>query len=247
MHRFFLPPDRFSAQQVTFPIETATQIRRVLRLESGTRVVALDNSGRSFMVRISIVGKDVIGEIESVVLNEDHEPPYRLTLLTPLTRREKFEWILQKCTEAGATRFIPTVSERSLVRLADEGPEKRERREKIIREAAEQSSRSRIPELNDALNFTDALTFPSEADALKILFWEKADETTLKTLLGETVARGVPADVFLAVGPEGGYSDAEAAAARDAGWKIVTLGKRILRMETAALAAVLLINYGLNG
>lgn len=246
MHRFFLSPDFFSGRKVSFPIETANQIRRVLRLESGTRVVALDNSGRSFTVRLSIVGKDVSGEIESELF-EDHESPYRLTLLTPLTRREKFEWILQKCTEAGAARFIPTVSERSLVRLADEGPEKRERREKIIREAAEQSNRTRIPDLGESSGLADALTIPTEADALKIFFWERAEDATLKELLTAAEARPLPNQILLAVGPEGGYSDAEAAAARAAGWRIATLGKRILRMETAALAAVLLTNYGLNG
>lgn len=246
MHRFFIPPEYFSASEVSFPHETANQIRRVLRLEDGTRVVALDHSGRSFSVRLSIVGKEVIGGIEAE-LQEDHETPYRLTLLTPLTRREKFEWMLQKCTEAGVGRFVPIVSERSLVRLTDEGDEKRDRRVKILREAAEQSSRTRVPELSAAVTLTEALNLPADAAALKIFFWEKAEDVTLKSILTETALKPLPTQVFLAVGPEGGFSDAEAAAARDAGWRIVTLGKRILRVETAALAAVLLTNYGLNG
>ncbi len=252
MHRFFLPADSFSSDTVFFPPETANQIRRVLRLRNGERVVALKREGRGFLVELTVddraVQGRIVGEAES-----GHETPYRMTLLTPVTRREKFEWILQKCTEAGVGRFLPTISERSLIRSAADLAGKRERWEKIILEAAEQSGRDRVPELMEPMTF-DAAVGPRPAASpagsgfgpLKILFWEEAEELTLRALLEGTRRTGTPSDVYLAVGPEGGYGAGEAAAARAAGWRIATLGKRILRMETAALAAVLLTNYGLE-
>ena len=252
MHRFFLPADSFSSDTVFFPPETANQIRRVLRLRNGERVVALKREGRGFLVELTAVDKTVQGKIVGEA-EAGHETPYRLTLLTPVTRREKFEWVLQKCTEAGVGRFLPTISERSLIRSAADLGGKRERWEKIILEAAEQSGRDRVPELMEPMTF-DAAVGPRPAASpagsgfgpLKVLFWEEAEELTLRALLEETRRTGTPSDVYLAVGPEGGYGAGEAAAARAAGWRIATLGKRILRMETAALAAVLLTNYGLE-
>lgn len=252
MHRFFLPADSFSSDTVFFPPETANQIRRVLRLRNGERVVALKREGRGFLVELTAVDKTVQGKIVGEA-EAGHETPYRLTLLTPVTRREKFEWVLQKCTEAGVGRFLPTISERSLIRSAADLGGKRERWEKIILEAAEQSGRDRVPELMEPMTF-DAAVGPRPAASpagsgfgpLKILFWEEAEELTLRALFEGTRRTGTPSDVYLAVGPEGGYGAGEAAAARAAGWRIATLGKRILRMETAALAAVLLTNYGLE-
>ena len=252
MHRFFLPADSFSSDTVFFPPEMANQIRRVLRLRNGERVVALKREGRGFLVELTAVDKTVQGKIVGEA-EAGHETPYRLTLLTPVTRREKFEWVLQKCTEAGVGRFLPTISERSLIRSAADLGGKRERWEKIILEAAEQSGRDRVPELMEPMTF-DAAVGPRPAASpagsgfgpLKVLFWEEAEELTLRALLEGTRRTGTPSDVYLAVGPEGGYGAGEAAAARAAGWRIATLGKRILRMETAALAAVLLTNYGLE-
>lgn len=264
MHRFFLPAGSFSSDAVLFPPETANQIRRVLRLRDGERVVALKREGRGFLVELTVDDRAVQGRIVGEA-EAGHETPYRMTLLTPVTRREKFEWILQKCTEAGVGRFLPTISERSLIRSAADLAGKRERWEKIILEAAEQSGRDRVPELMEPTTFEAAIAARTEdlpadpslspgsdplpappSGSLKVLFWEEAEELTLRALLEETRRTGMPSDVYLAVGPEGGYGAGEAAAARLAGWRIATLGKRILRMETAALAAVLLTNYGLE-
>lgn len=246
MHRFFVPKDAFQAESVVFPEESANQIRRVLRLRDGERVAALDGDGRAVEVSVSTVGKTVIGKIERD-LPTDHEVLYRLTLLAPLTRREKFEYLLQKCTEAGVTRFLPTVSERSLVQDPRDADEKRTRWEKILKEAAEQSSRDRVPELMNAMQLRDALTIQAASEAIKLLFWEEADAgSAIRDVFAERVSAAPVTDVLLAVGPEGGYSEAEAAFARDHGWRIVSLGKRIFRMETAALASVILTNYSLG-
>lgn len=246
MYRFFVPKDAFQAESVVFPEESANQIRRVLRLRDGERVAALDGDGRAVEVSVSTVGKTVIGKIERD-LPTDHEVPYRLTLLAPLTRREKFEYLLQKCTEAGVTRFLPTVSERSLVQDPRDADEKRTRWEKILKEAAEQSSRDRVPELMNALNLQEALMIETAADALKLIFWEEAEAGSALRDIFEARRNAEPVqDVVLAVGPEGGYSEAEVTFARTHGWRVVSLGKRIYRMETAALASVVLTNYGLG-
>lgn len=246
MHRFFIPKDAFQAESVLFPDESANQIRRVLRLRDGERVAVLDGEGRAFEVSVLTAGKAVIGKIERP-LPADHEVPYQLTLLAPLTRREKFEYLLQKCTEAGVTRFLPTVSERSLVQDPHDADEKRSRWEKILKEAAEQSGRDRIPSLMNAQHLREALMIPTASESIKLIFWEEADSgSALRKVFAARRSTVPVADVVLAVGPEGGYSEAEVDFARDHGWQVVSLGKRIYRMETAALASVVLTNYGLE-
>lgn len=258
MHRFFLPLDAFTGDPsrgtvtaIRFPNEFANQIRRVLRLRTGERVITLDNLGHEYETEIVMDGgKQVSGIVHRCAVGT-RELPYALTLLTPLTRREKFEWILQKCTEAGVTRFIPTVSERSLVQSLDDVEAKRERWERIVREAAEQAQRSRIPVLTRGMTLADALraedreTGEKTPVILKLICWEETIEPSLKQVLSGVSGERVK-DVRVAVGPEGGYAAEEIAQARDAGWQDVSLGSRIYRAETAALASVILTIYGLE-
>jgi 16S rRNA (uracil1498-N3)-methyltransferase len=239
MHHFFVPPASFQSGQVIFPPEIAHQISSVLRLHSGQRVCVLDNLGNEFTVELVETGqKTAVGKIIEQTPAQA-EPLFRLALYLCLAQREKFEWMLQKCTETGAAAFIPVISSRSLVQDAAETNKKTTRWEKIIQEAAEQSGRGRIPELKPAVNLAQAAR---QGQGKKIILWEQERSTTLPQALSGVTANNTPA-ISLLVGPEGGFSDEEVHLALEAGWQPVSLGRRILRMETAAIVATALVVY----
>jgi 16S rRNA (uracil1498-N3)-methyltransferase len=162
-----------------------------------------------------------------------------------MTQRAKFEWILQKGVELGVTSFIPVITDRSLVRETAGGVRKTERWEKILQEAAEQCARGRIPEMHPAVPFVQALKDGKKGNALCLIAWEKETGRSLKDSLSR-LDHARPTSVAAMIGPEGGFADEEAHLAIEQGWQPVSLGRRILRMETAALALTTLIMYELE-
>jgi 16S rRNA (uracil1498-N3)-methyltransferase len=234
MHRFFLPSTSFQADTVIFPPETARQISRVLRLQPGQEVVTLDGSGMEFTTRLEEVSPEVARGVVTAKAICSAEPELDLVVYLGHTQREKMEWILQKCTEVGAAAFIPVVTSRSLVQDPAEVEHKRVRWENILREAAEQCGRGRIPVLQACLRFPQALAQSVQFENA-LLCWEGEHALSLsKAVTGRK-------NIGVFIGPEGGFSTEEAAAAQAAGWQPVTLGKRILRMETAAVVACALV------
>ena len=241
MHRFFLDPQNFTPDEVHFDEATSHQIAQVLRLRPGDTVTCLDNHGGAWLVELADVNaKTCLGKIEqSITL--DSEPAVQVTLYLCLAQREKFEWMLQKCTEVGAAAFVPVISSRSLVQEKKGVEQKRERWEAILKEAAEQCGRGRIPRLESVVELKEALANLKSYD-LALAAWEEERELGLKTLL-----RGRPLhSVALLIGPEGGFSSEEMETARAAGAIPVSLGKRTLRMETAAVVATALILHELG-
>ena len=240
MNRFFIPPDCISGNTVNIPDEVSSQIRRVLRLKEGTHVHFLDNTGSLYDSEIHYLDeKHLSAEVTGKRLAEG-EPACRISLFIGLTQREKFEWILQKCTEAGVSRVIPMITERSLVRKSADIAGKTDRWEKILKEAAEQCGRARIPELGRVTDLSGAAAEGSAAD-LALFCWEEEKQKTLRELIDPK--RASIRNLAVMIGPEGGFSEEEAALVRSHGWEPVTLGKRIYRMETAAIAAVILSLY----
>ena len=240
MNRFFVEPSAISETSVTVPDAVSAQIRRVLRLKDGEQVQFLDNSGWVYESEIHYTTE---GYVSAEILNKhiaDSEPDCRISLFIALTQREKFEWILQKCTEAGVARIIPMITERTLIRKASDVSGKLDRWEKILKEAAEQCGRGRIPEITPAVTIEQALLEGKNADA-SLFCWEAEEQNSLHKAI--STLRGTSSAVSLMVGPEGGFSDEEAEKALQSGWNPVTLGKRIYRMETAAMAAVILTLY----
>ena len=243
MNRFFVDPTAVRENSVDIPDETASQIRRVLRLKEGTRVQFLDNCGWLYECSIHYTDpRNVTAEIIEKRPAEG-EPSCTVTLYIGLTQREKFEWVLQKCTEAGISKIVPMITERSLIRKTSDISGKTDRWEKILKEASEQCGRGIIPGLSDALPFRDAIKAGSAADAA-LFCWEDEKQKTLREMLEPL--HGTAANISLMIGPEGGFSAEEAALAQETGWSAVTLGKRIYRMETAAIASVILTLYELE-
>ena len=245
MNRFFIPPSWIQPPQIHFEGETAHQIVRVLRLSPGSIVTVLDGSGIERQVRlINLDRGHVEGEIVSETLSLG-EPRHHLSLYVGLTQRAKFEWILQKGTELGVTNFVPVVTDRSLVRETSGESRKAERWEGILREAAEQCGRGRIPEIQAAVPLTKALVEGLKNHQVCLIAWEKESAASLKECL-PTGPYVRPVTIAALIGPEGGFSDDEASQAIDQGWRPVSLGQRILRMETAATSLAALIMYELG-
>jgi 16S rRNA (uracil1498-N3)-methyltransferase len=240
MHRFFVPPQIFQTDPLVLPPEVAKQITTVLHLKLGERVALLDNQGSEYEVELVTLGsKLALGKIVET-RPAPPEPIPQVTLFLALTQREKFEWALQKCTEAGAGAVMPVITSRSLTQSATEALTKYERWRKILQEAAEQSNRGAIPTLLEPLRFGQALAYARQNAPLNLIAWEKENTTTLKQALAQPE---VPAKIGVFIGPEGGFSSAEIDLACQVGAVPVTLGRRILRMETAAVVAVALILF----
>jgi 16S rRNA (uracil1498-N3)-methyltransferase len=243
MHRFFLTPELFSQPEIVFPPDAARQIRSVLRLRVGQRVIVLDNRGSEYEVDLVQVGPDVRGAVieKRAAIGE---PAHRVALYLGLTQREKFEWMLQKCTEVGAAAFIPVITSRALVQDPRDTEKKLERWQRILQEAAEQSGRGLIPELRPVLRFEQAVRQARQSSRLALIPWEGETNLTLRACLTE----GLPptAHLSLFIGPEGGFSEEEIAVARLEGLRPITLGRRILRMETAAVVATALLLHDLD-
>lgn len=245
MHRFFIKPELINTQHVTFPQDLSHQIVHVLRLGEGDQVAVLDNRGNIHQVRLGLdkPGSNLVGEIIATD-PVTTEPEVEISLYFGLSNRDKVEWILQKGTEIGVSAFHPFCSSRTLVQTTSIPDKKLKRWERIIREAAEQSGRGYLPELYPSEDLSDCLLFASKDSALSLLAWEGANgnEETLSGVLKVFNGR----KVALFVGPEGGFSVVEVKLARESGSQVVSLGRRIMRMETAAIIFPALVLYELG-
>lgn len=239
MNRFYIPSEFQMGEQVVFPPGTAHQISRVLRLRQGETVIVFNGSGMDYYVDLVDVSSH---EVQGRVLDEQAnltEPVIRLTMYLCLAQREKFEWMLQKCTEVGASAFVPVISSRSLVQTPDLD-KKYERWTRILQEASEQSGRASVPSLHPVQTMEQAVQ-SHRVGGLKLLAWEEETSQRLQPVLSQQPDIN---QIAMLIGPEGGFSVEEAVLARSHGWQVITLGKRILRMETAAIvAAALIIDY----
>jgi 16S rRNA (uracil1498-N3)-methyltransferase len=238
MQRFFVPPEWIHGDTVTLEDAVAHQIRNVLRMRPGARVVVLDNAGSEYEIELAAVGKS---EVRGIVVEERPvwgEPEAAITLYQCLLKKDNFEWVLQKCTEIGVSRFVPVMSQRTVVQGVKAN--KIARWERIITEAAEQSGRGRVPELTEPVAFEQAI---NEARAFErvLIPWEQASARGLRDVLESDTKQ-----IAIYIGPEGGFDAGEIALAEGAGAIPVTLGPRILRAETAAVVVSALTLYELD-
>lgn len=222
------------------PAELAHQVRDVLRLAPGGRIHLLDGIGGEYVAQVVEVGrKRVVVRLGARTELPPERGP-RVVLCQGMLKAAKFETVLQKCTELGVAEFVPLPTERAVAATDELSPAKRARWEHILAEAVEQSGGSRLPRLAAPQPLMHALTH-LRAGGIALFPWEGARDQGLRTALLEAVkARGglanVP-EVRIFIGPEGGFSQGEAALAERAGANLVTLGPRILRAETAAIVA----------
>ena len=247
MQRFFLSPTCFLDQTVLLDEPISRQISQVLRMNvEQDQITVLDNSGMEYLVQLAgWQGKQLRGLILGQQMGK-RETARAIWLCFSLTRREKLEWILQKGTEIGVAGFQPFVSERSLSREMTTDLKRQARWETIVREAAEQSRRSRLPEVRPVLPF-DALVKRELPEVTKLIAWEDTEPSLRIT--GAVLGAGQDhneASIQLVIGPEGGFGKAEVALAESNGYKPVSLGASTLRMETACLVGPAIIRHVLE-
>jgi 16S rRNA (uracil1498-N3)-methyltransferase len=240
VRRFFVQPEFLRQGCGTLSDELSRHIATVLRLKTGETLLLADGSGHEAIATIKTSGKNgIVVELHPLYSVPADEGALPVTLCQGLPKGEKMDLILQKATELGVSRIVPFNAERSVARLDGERLSKRLLRwEKIVQEAARQSQRRSVPSVGFYGDFQDLLT--GEAGFLKLLLWEGEKEQGLREVL-ET--REKPASVSIIIGPEGGLTSDEAVKAEQAGYIPVTLGSRILRTETAGLAAVSILQY----
>lgn len=239
MRRFFVSPA--SLQQSVIPLEgdTLHHLSKVLRLAPGEEILLLDGRGNLCQCRLESLGRKS-GEARVLRRWQESEGVLPIQLLQSLPKGDKMELILQKGTELGVSEFVPVLAGRSTPRLlADREDSRQQRWERIIQEAARQCRRPLLPRLAPAIALTEALR--SCTAELRLLPWEEESRP-----LAEVLPQRAPASAAVLIGPEGGFSAAEAALASAAGFLPISLGPRILRSETAgfAVAAILQHHYG---
>src|SRR5690606_11638303 len=173
MHRFFVAPEAIQGQSVTFPEDVAFQLGRVLRMRPGDLVVVLDNSGWEREVELVAIGRREATGVVRLRRRATGEPRTKITLYQSLLKGKKLELVFQKCTELGVVEFVPTLAARCVMDSLDNLSESKfERWRTIIREAAEQSRRGRLPELQPATLFDHALDQTRRLGGLTIIPWE---------------------------------------------------------------------------
>ncbi len=236
--RFFISPDQVSGPEITITGEDVRHIATVLRMKTGDELLLCDGEGTDYAVKIRQVDRAQIRtEIMGKSKREISHP--RITLGQGLPKSDKMDFIVQKATELGVASIVPLVTERTIVKVKDE-VKRTARWRKIAREASMQSNRTGIPQIEGIRGFSDFLrTLAPEPFTLLLLPWEESTEAIKHVLRLNPDVK----NIIVLIGPEGGFSQAEAAEARSKGFHAVSLGPNILRTETAAIAVLGMIGY----
>lgn len=240
MHRFFLP--QIYNETMTITGVDAHHISRVLRMQPGDELQIVSDDGVTAIAAITAVDDGCVTVHCQKKLAESHEPAVRLVLAQGLAKGEKMDFIIQKAVEMGVYSVVPVAMEHSVVRLdGAKAQRKVERWQKIAEAAAKQSKRDIIPRVQPVQSMGEMLA--SCDCTTRIIAYECEDKKSLRAALTAAKEAGGISSLLLIIGPEGGISEAELAAARAAGAVPVSLGRRILRAETAGLVAISAIFY----
>jgi 16S rRNA (uracil1498-N3)-methyltransferase len=243
MRRFFFDPLQREGSTVVLSLEESKHLTKVLRLQPGNAIELLDGLGNVYSGLVVSIGTRAETQIVSTLITaEDQDPGKSLLLCQGLLKGDKMDTVVQKCTELGVTALLPFHSSRCQGRLTAAVAEKKLLRwQRIGLAACKQCQRTRPMTILPAVSY-ELLTgaeYSLHADALQLLFWEEEQAVQLRDLTEITAAESLA----VMIGPEGGISKAEVEAARSRGWQTVSLGKSILRAETASLTAISIIQF----
>lgn len=241
MPKFFFNKNDISRGQVQLFGEDEKHIKTVLRAREGEEVTLCDGEGMDYQCRIASLERGVLLDVLSKEVCET-EPKTKITLYQGLPKADKMELIIQKCVELGVDRIVAVSTERAIVKLDKKETKKLERWQKIAEAAAKQSGRGKIPEIGQqVLKFKEAVAEAKELDGA-IIPYEREQETGIRQFVQNF--KGESVGVF--IGPEGGFADEEIALAQESGIIPITLGKRILRTETAGMTTTAILLYELD-
>lgn len=254
MPQFFLPPEALKDKTFRLTGPEAFHVVKVLRYQPGHSLILFDGKGGRYEAIIKEIGKDgsVVGSLTGTLHRSEERAPVEIILYQALLKSSHWDWVLEKGTELGVSLFAPVVTPRTVVLLheAEKAKAKAERWSRVIMAAAKQCNLTNIPAIKEPVEYRDAIKMAaSDPKALTLLAWEG--------LNGATAGEGIRLDlreadqarghdslrINLFIGPEGGFSDDEVDLAESLGATIFGLGSRIMRADTAALAAVSLLQY----
>lgn len=238
MTRFFVTSSELLDNFITLTGENATHAK-VLRLQQGELVIVCDGQGRECICTVSDINPSQVSLVVQKRQESASEPSVRASVYMAFSKGDKLEHVIQKATELGAYEIVAFPSARSISRPDEKSISKKlDRWQKIAASAAEQSGRGCVPKVRVLRSFKDAIMEGATLD-LPILFYENEQATTLRMALENQAYK----TVALLTGPEGGLEPAEVALAAENGFSVCTLGRRILRCETAPLCALSAVMY----
>lgn len=245
MYRFFVPEENLREKQIVIQGDDVNHIKNVLRMPVGERVTISCGKGVDYVCSIA-----KLGEHEIVLDIQEKQPvktelPVEIILFQALPKKDKMELVIQKAIELGVSRVVPVKAKRCVVKLDDKKEEKKITRWQAIAEAAaKQSGRGIIPEIHSVLGFEQALAM-AEKLATVLIPYELCENMTDSVQAMKKAAAGKSIGIF--IGPEGGFERSEVEQAIDHGAIPISLGKRILRTETAGLAALSVLMFMIEG
>jgi 16S rRNA (uracil1498-N3)-methyltransferase len=231
--------EQFAGESAVMEGEAAHHLGRVLRAQTG-QLYELSDGERVWLGRIESVGRD---RVQFTLVEElpAFERRVDVTLLLAVVKFDAFEWAIEKATELGVSAIVPLATERSEKPLLTAAAKRSERWKKILLEASQQSRRVRVPTLGEVAKPETA--FASRKDGLRLMLSERATAAPLRQVLEGRQAT----KAFIAIGPEGGWTDSEFQSAQGCGFLEGSLGRLILRTETAVIAGLASLNYALDG
>ena len=244
MQRYFVENEQMTDSTVTIIGDDVKHMAKVMRMNCGDEFIASNLSQRVVQCKITQIYDDRI--IATILAEKDDltELPVKVTMIQGLPKGDKLDYIIQKGTELGATRFIPYQSVRSIVKWdAKKSAKKIERLQKIAKEAAEQSHRSILPTVEPVVSLAQLLQLSKDAD-VKIVAYEEEGRGQEHRQLNQALSQLTEgSELFVLIGPEGGLTDAEISTLTKAGFLTCSLGPRILRTETAPLYVLSAVSY----
>lgn len=242
MHKFFVETKHIEENKIYIYDEDYAHIKKVLRLKEKDKIEVSDGEKSEYLCEIASLQNEYL-ELNILTKNDlKTESQVSISIYQGLPKSEKMDYIVQKNTEIGVKEIVPVVTDRTIIKIKDMKKEEKKlsRWRKIARESAKQSKRGIIPTVSNIVSLKDALEKAKETEI--IVFYEMEHNNTLKTLLREPIKNKI--SIF--IGPEGGFEKDEIELIKEYGGKVISLGKRILRTETAGLVASAIILYELD-
>lgn len=244
MHHFFVTPEQVKEETIIIDGSDVNHIKNVLRMKIGEELEISDGNNKKFLCEIaSMTAEEVCAKIKQELI-ADTELPSKIYLFQGLPKSDKMELIVQKAVELGVYEIIPVATKRAVVKLDDKKASKKiERWQAIAESGAKQSGRNVIPEVKKVMAFKDAVQYAKSLDVLLVPY-ELAEGMSETKALISAIRPGQSVGFF--IGPEGGFETSEVEYAVENGAKAITLGKRILRTETAGLTTLSILMYHLE-
>ena len=245
MHRFFVEEPAMGADGITITGGDVNHIKNVLRMSVGDKICVINGqNNKEYYCEITAVGNDAVDTRICEIRESDQELGNEIVLFQGLPKSDKMELIIQKAVELGVHTIVPVSTDRTVVKLdAKKEANKRKRWMSISESAAKQSGRLRIPEVTPVVSYREALEMAKKMD-VRLIPYELAEGMGKTRELMSSIQPGQSVAVF--IGPEGGFESSEIEKAIEIGAWPITLGKRILRTETAGLVTLAMLVYNLE-